>query len=76
MRLFDTNPQSWSASGVGKFDGGTYELSQDDITKSFSKAKKMALIRMKCQLKELNDQVEKVERMTEESCPVISNPYA
>ncbi len=76
MRLFDTSPQSWDAVVIGQFEGGTYDLAQPEITKSFKKAQKMALTRLRVEMKELQEQIAMVERMTEETCPAIENPYA
>ena len=57
------------------FGGGTYELSQYEISKSFEKAKKKALKRLEYELQEVQKAIDKVKNMTEETCPEIPNPY-
>ncbi len=47
----------------------------DTVTKSFSKAKRMATKRIKDQIKELQKQLKVLEDTTEETCPVIPNPF-
>ena len=68
MKLYDHNPKNERIDYFGtieKFEGGTVELSHEDITKSFDKAKREALKRLHRAKKNLEETIAEVENMTE-----------
>lgn len=72
MKLFDTHYQG---NGVYQFDGGMDDLSLPGVTKSFQRAKRLALARLRADLKETLEEIHDLEQMTEETCPTIPNPF-
>jgi hypothetical protein len=68
MKLFDFNPHSETHhyfSTIESFSGTMVELSHEDITKSFPKAKKEALKRLNRAKKNLEEAIREVELMNE-----------
>lgn len=73
MKLYDTEPLH--TGDLRTFDGGMQELKDPTITKSFRKAKKMALSRLQEELDELHERIKVVEAMAEDDVPTMENPF-
>ena len=70
MKLYDMKGKT-----INCFEGGTTELSCNDVTKSFTKAKKMVLAALNKDLQRIQNNIERVQQITEEDCLEVGNPF-
>jgi hypothetical protein len=73
MILYDSNANKTGM--VCKFHGNRLTDMDSTIYQSFSKAKKAALQDANRRLKELQDDIRKLEETTESNCILIRNPF-
>ena len=77
MILYDTEALETSGfkSDLASFDGNRNNDKGAEIFQSFDKAKAVTLKRLNSELKDLQDRISVVEKITKENCPTQENPF-